>query len=458
MPRLPAGLSALLISFAITTISSAQVTPHVTGRVIIRMQDGFISSDLTISGLPPLDTNYRVLLNRGMNLGLFRDTSGVLSYADETKGDYLAYRPKKGKDLLALPSTLRVSYAGAFPIYKDTLNWFDYKGWIAVNGKTLRAADQAKWYPVIYDSKNDRELVTVSYDLDIECADCKMIYVTGSDAKPGPLARLSSTVPRDLLLFAGDYAVQHFTGEDFINADMPSETASVFDRQVQQIRTYLEKMLGFDYKQRITFLEHRPVKYYGPNQSWGFVSFPTIAVGGSHFRDDINTGARKFIDMSTFKFYAHELSHYYFGNMIHPNSTLKLFFVESMAEYLSLKACGQFYGKDSVDSYLQYLKPQLAKISMTPLDQVTENGQLDEINRYYYYPVVLMALEKIVGEKKMFAFLHEALKSEGQQTDFAFFQAKAIASGITAAEWGRFSNQVLGLKMGVGVFDYLGVK
>jgi hypothetical protein len=50
--------------------------------------------------------------------------------------------------------SLCVRYTGAYPVYRvdeGEGSTHDFKGVIAFNGRTLRATEQSKWYPVLYD-------------------------------------------------------------------------------------------------------------------------------------------------------------------------------------------------------------------------------------------------------------------------------------------------------------------
>jgi len=65
---------------------NAQV-PTLKGKVTINMKEGLIRANLKLTGLPKLDTGFRILLNPGMNMKYIVDTSGVVrynsSYSDE---------------------------------------------------------------------------------------------------------------------------------------------------------------------------------------------------------------------------------------------------------------------------------------------------------------------------------------------------------------------------------------
>ena len=149
-------LSLAILLFVLFPLFLNAQNPTLKGKVTINMKEGLIGANLKLSGLPKLDTGFRILLNSGLNMKFITDTSGVVRYNSSWADDALKYRIHNGKSYIPLPDGLGVNYVGAFPVYTDTLNFFDYKGVIAFNGKTMRASEQSKWYPVIYDTKNDR--------------------------------------------------------------------------------------------------------------------------------------------------------------------------------------------------------------------------------------------------------------------------------------------------------------
>ena len=448
-------LPFLLFLLASKYTFAQEKIPHISGKVIIKMQDGLINADLKLSNLPSLDTAFRILLNRGMNMKLIRDSSGVVKYNDTPGDDCFKYRPHDGKKYISSPKALRLSYTGAFPVYTDTLNFYDYKGVIALNGKTLRASEQSKWYPVLYDTKNDREYTAVTYNITVECADCKMIYINGSSPQKGPVATFRSDKPYELLLFTGDYEQQVFSGSDFLNAGMPDDAAAAFNDQIVAIKGFYQKKLKVPYQQKITFVQHQPIELYGPNRSWGFVTFPSIAVAGGQFNNQIDMKTKKFNHMVKYSFYSHELAHYYFGNLLSPNSTLRFFFLESTAEYLSVKSAASAYGSDSTRSYIKYAKKLLAAKKIVPLSQISSAEQIDDVYRYNYGPMVFLALEKRVGEDKVYKLLQNALKHKGEKTDYTFFKTIAAESGISTQEWKDFESQVISLTDASLIFQYL---
>ncbi|WP_158827111.1 hypothetical protein [Mucilaginibacter lacusdianchii] len=451
---------SILLLFLLRTAYAQQNTPHISGKVDISVKEGIIKCDLSLTKLPALGKQYKILLYRGFNIGLFRnDTGKVLKYSgfydDKLLGEAAAYMPYLGKDTLALPQNLRISYTGAFPVYSDTLNSFDFKGMIAFNGKTVRAAEQSKWYPVIYDVKNDRELLDVTYDINVTCNDCKTIYLNGSPAQSGPAAQFKSVIPRQLLLFAGEYKIQNLKNSMFLNADLSPDEAAVFNADITGIASFYQNYLQTSYGERITFLQHQAIEPFGPKRSWGFVTFPTIAVAGKPFKSEINMQTGAFVNNYSYYFYAHEMGHYYFGHLLEPNSKLKWFFLESMAEFLSIKATENKYGKDATLKYIAERKTMMKDWKIKPLSQITNPDQIGESYRYHYAPMILMAMEKRFGSKIVQSFCRSLIKNAGQDTNYAFFVKTAQSAGISDAKWKAFEAEVINNTDCKNIFDYL---
>jgi len=151
----------LFLCWVVFATSVCAQSPHIAGKVEIVMSTGQITCDLIVSNIPDLGKDYQILLNKGFNIKAIKNRDNATLaydgfYNGKMKGEGISYIPLWKDSTLSNPKQLHITYTGAFPIYKDTLNFIDFKGLIAFNGKTLRAADQSKWYPIIYDVKKDQ--------------------------------------------------------------------------------------------------------------------------------------------------------------------------------------------------------------------------------------------------------------------------------------------------------------
>ncbi|WP_129713611.1 M1 family aminopeptidase [Pedobacter sp. SYP-B3415] len=426
----------------IVSAVQAQV-PHLTGTVRINMAQGLISCDFTLSDLPRLGKDYQVLLNKGFNIKAIRDSAGLVLkyggfYNGKMRGEGLCYTPQRGDSTYANPGTLRITYTGAFPVYTDTLNFIDFKGLIAFNGKTLRATDQSKWYPVIYDTRNDRLIEQVTYRIIVEGADAKMLFVNGDSPKAGPKAIFESKIPAAPLLFAGNYPIQQTPGAWFLNTKMTAAELSGFEKNIAEMKQFLSAKLNVPYHTKNVFIEHEPVERFQQGRVWGFVNFPVIAFAGTSLGRMVDTRTSALKDSSDYPFIAHEVAHYYFGNVLRPNATLFWFFLESTAEYLAVKTAEAKFGKAWADAHFQKQAKDLAGFKAIPLDQIRNQDEVSGTYRYNYGPLLLRGLEQIVGEKRMYRLLEQCLRADGQLTDYAFFKKRAAEAGITANEWLQF--------------------
>lgn len=452
--------TVLLLCFLICMTAEAQSSaPHLSGTVTIDRTQGLIKCRFALSNLPKLGKQYRILLYRGFNIALLKnDTGTVLGYDgfynSKLQGEAAAYVLEKGDDTLDLPERFSISYSGAFPVFGDTLNSFDFKGLIGFNEQALRATEQSKWYPVVYDMAQDKLLTDVSYDLAIDCADCKSLYVNGDQAKDGPHDSFHSAVPRPLVLFCGDYERQVFGQSTFLNASLTEGEAAAFNSEISGIADFLSDYLKRPYGEKLTFLRHKAFEPFGPYRSWGFVVFPTIAVSGQGFKTEISIKTGRFRDTSSYQFYAHEMAHYYFGQVLQSNATLHWFFLESMAEFLSLKAAETRYGKHVIERFVRRGTSGYRNVQLTPLSQVSDPEKMDNDYRYTYGPALMLAMEKYFGRETVKRFCQQAL-NQPVATDYPFLVQTAKAAGIDDKSWKDFEMQILNQKEANAVFSYL---
>ena len=428
--------------------AGAQV-PHLTGTVDLSVTAGTLRADLYLSGLPRLN-NYRVWLNTGLNVEYFRDSAQRRNleferrYAPDTTDEawqYVFSAPNAQHQAVtqSLPESFRIRYTGAFPVYRDTARAYDrndWKGNIACNGRTLRATEQSAWYPVIYDRAQDRQLANYTYDLTIRCVDCQTIYVNGSAPVAGPTARVSSRTAAPLLLFAGQYAAQRFGNTYFINSQLTPAQAEVFGQWLGRTRRFYEQKLGLPYGSNVVFLNSTPIS---KSNGWMFVTYPTIASIG--WGQDFSALFRQNVlaDSTLLPFFTHELGHYYFGTYFKSNATLEWALLEGTTEYLALKATQAVLGPKAYRKQLAYYRRQIDKHGpFVPLPAVQASKEIDNAYRYAYFPTLLLALEKQVGEKRVYRWLSTVLRSHPAATDYAFFRQSLLDSGLKPRELAEF--------------------
>lgn len=439
---------ALIVLLLFQIIQLNAQTPHLSGRVEVVMATGQITCDFVLSKIPNLGKDYQILLNKGFNIKAIKDAANQTLkyngfYNGAMRGEGLVYTPLYNNSTMVNPGKLHITYTGAFPIYTDTLNFVDFKGLIAFNGKTMRATDQSKWYPIIYDIKNDRQIEQMTFDIQVTGKDAKMIFVNGDEPKPGPVASFKSEVPLAPMIFAGDYDVQKTKGALFLNSQMDDKQLEVFENNIAEMKAYYFGTLKIPYDTKNVFIAHSPVEKFNKGRSWGFVSFPTIAFAGIKLGDMIDVQQNKLKDSTNYPFIAHEIGHYYFGNVLQPNSTLFWFFLESTAEYLSVKAAEEKFGKTFSSKYFAERAKQLKNFKAKPLNKITDANEISGTYRYSYGPFLLRGLEQMIGEKRMFNFLNTCLVSKNELTDYNFFKRNALKSGITQKEWEAYEKDFI---------------
>jgi len=199
--------------------SQASEAPHLSGKLEVDLRRGEIQGDFCSTRLTP-NTPVRFTLNKGLNIESVRSASGAVLpyggyYDPKTIGDGLEYTVEPGGG-----SSVCVRYVGQFPVYLTATNTFDFKGMIAINRQSLRATEQSKWYPILIDA-NGLEHASVTYDVEVQCASCRALYVNGDTVKRGPQARFSSALPRPLFLFIGTYGYRQLGALTYINGNTP---------------------------------------------------------------------------------------------------------------------------------------------------------------------------------------------------------------------------------------------
>lgn len=421
-------IAGIFIFFLTSLTLSAQDTiPHVKGDVIISVKKGTISCDLTLSNLPRL-SDYYLRLNSGMNIRYIKNAEPFmlpLQYerslqdslsSGESSAYYIPAFTESGK---YLPHAIRFSYLGMYPVITDTSSASDWRGNIAFNGKTLRADGiQSAWCPILYDVKKDTRYDNVTYDLNITCEDCKVIYLNGSQPVSGTHARLSSNKPQDLTMFLGDYRAECIEGDNFLNPDADMQQLSELDKSLHAYQSFLANNLTIPYKGKTTYIQTTPVS---KNNSWLFASYPTIVKVG--WGDGMKSFANKEKGVSFLQYMSHELAHYYFGTVRDFNSEIGDMISEGFAEYLSLQITQRFFG-DSL--YMEKLQAKVRSMrSLNPIPVARIRSKADYVNRelyvYYYAPLLFTAIAKEIGEAKMWEWMKSLLLSPTIMTNFSFF-------------------------------------
>ena len=307
-----------------------------------------------------------------------------------------------------------------YPVITDTTSVVDWRGNIAFNGTTLRADGiQSGWCPILYDVTSDKMYEKVTYDLDVTCNDCEVIYVNGSQPITGTHANVKSTSPQDLTMFAGDFKSVSINGNYFLNSDADDQQLSELEKTLHTYQSYLEKKIGIPYKGKAVYIQTTPVSKYN---SWLFASYPTIVKVGW------DEGMKSFVSKTESgnfrKYMAHELSHYYFGTYRNFNSELGDMISEGFAEYLSLNITRTWISDSLYRDKLQSKVSAMHNFQPIPVAQIRSKNDYKnrELYVYYYAPLIFSAIEKEIGEEKMWKWIKELLQSSTVFTNYNFFE------------------------------------
>ncbi|HYF32160.1 MAG TPA: hypothetical protein VD993_13650 [Chitinophagaceae bacterium] len=411
-----------------TTLYAQDTIPHLQGKITISVKKGTIECDLTLSNMPRL-SDYYFRLNSGMNIRYIKNAEAATSplryersgqdtlSSGESSAYYIPAYNKSGK---YLPYGVRFNYVGMYPVITDTTSVVDWRGNIAFNGTTLRADGiQSAWCPILYDAKTDTRYEKVTYDLDVTCNDCQVIYLNGSEPVAGTHARLKSTAPQDLTLFAGNFRYVSIGGSYFLNPDADDQQLTELGKALHSYQSYLEKNLAIPYKGKPVYIQTTPVS---KNNSWMFASYPTIVKIG--WDEGMKSFASKTGRNAFMQYMAHELAHYYFGTLRTFNSELGDMISEGFAEFLALHITRTLIS-DSL--YREKLQSKVrAMRNFTPVPIANVGSRSDYRNRelyvYYYAPLIFLAIESEIGEQKMWEWIKALLQSPAAFTNYKFLE------------------------------------
>jgi hypothetical protein len=420
--------SLFISSIAAVTLLAQDTIPHVQGNITISVSKGTIDCDLILSNMPRL-TDYFIRLNSGMNIRYIKNAEASMLPLEYEKslqdtlssGESLAYYilayNKWGK---YLPHAIHFNYTGKYPVITDTSSAVDWRGNIAFNGTTLRADGiQSAWCPILYDVKTDTRYEKVTYDLNVTCNDCKVIYVNGSKPISGTNAKVKSNTSQDLTMFAGDFKSVSINDNYFLNPDADIVQLTELEKNLRSYQTYLEKKLAIPYKGKAVYIQTTPVS---KNNSWLFASYPTIVKVG--WDEGMKSFANKNEGNGFMLYMAHELAHYYFGTYRTFNSALGDMISEGFAEYLALHITRTQISDSMYQEKLEAKVRAMRNLVPTPMANINSNTDYKnrELYVYYYAPLIFSAIEKEIGEEKMWKWIKELLQSPAVFTNYTFLK------------------------------------
>ncbi len=436
----------LLQLIIIITVFNAIAQPHIEGTVEIDLKTGMFNCDFVINNLPEI-RNYKILLNHGMNVKYFKDLDDNLwnyngYYSGKMRGEALEYFfiDDDRKVVKELPKGFKVMYTGAFPKYMGEVNTFDFKGYIAINEKTIRATEQSKWYPVIYDVKKNQIINEYTYNLTIKTKNSESIFINGNPPVKGDDVKFESKKAVPLFLFIGNYDFTEHDGDYLINSNKNSEEIKrkVF-KQINLIKKWYAEKLHIKFEDHIYIINHDAVKKMKTGSSWAFNVYPAFGFAGidynKMFKDE-----EHFID-SNYAFFGHELGHNYFGsNMM--TGKLSWFWSESFSEYLSFGVIERFSNEAYLKKRLRSFLSDIKDTKFIPLEDIKSSDEIDVVYRYRLGPLIMKCFEDTFGKEKTYSMLSIMAKHTETLT-IDSWEEIAVLIGIDKKEFKDFRKKYL---------------
>lgn len=410
-----------------TPLFASEQAPKLTGTVEISIKAGTIDADFRLENIPRVK-NYLIFLNSGFNIQYFRDDTDSFNYVLEkeynTNYSYESFgyyfHDNMGKSKF-LPSALKFKYTGKFPVISNmerASERGDWKGNIAFNGKTIRTDGlQTAWYPILYDIEKDKRYESVIYDIEVICRDCKSIYVNGDKPITATQGKFKQEKPTELTLFAGEYNIAEKGDTYYLNSGLSTEQLNEFSSITSTFKNYYQKKLSIPYGENVVYIHTTPIS---KNDFWLFVSYPSI-VSIDHeygFKSLFNEQKSHWFKA----FIAHELAHYYFGTYRKFNSEFSDILTESFAEYLALKLTKQLMDEKTYSDNVNKKLNEVEGKNFIAIKNIKNNLDYGNRNQYLYtyVPLIWLAVEKEIGEEKMWEWLNKILTEKTELTNYNF--------------------------------------
>lgn len=416
----------LLMSFNIK--NSLAQAPHLSGTIDISIKERTLTCNLSYDQIPE---GYEILLNQAFKNPTFSANNQKLKTKKKNNSahyvDAVQYELPKG-----VSGKVQLAYQ-----YKESQHNkgvpSDWKGNLAFNYNSVRASEQTAWYPIWYSDTEGIQLTDVSYDVEISCADCKSIYLNGSLPQDGQYGRLSSKKPVPLLLFAGLFDFDIINSIALVNSPLQEDEDAQVISYLESVKTFYESKLHMRLEKDLTVLASEPTT--GDN-AWLFATYPTIAIIGIDnwgMKGLFNEGD---IDEVRISSLAHEVGHYYIGNVFQPRGPLFWVLLEGVTEYMSLQANRQIFGEEFYRQFLLKYKSQVQGLLFLHLSDINQQDEISGLYRYAYVPLLLTAIENEVGNEVMWQWIQQLISYKNTAySDYAFFKRSFIESGMTERQY-----------------------
>jgi hypothetical protein len=430
------ALALVVLPLDMDAAVPAEAPADLTGNFEVDPAVGSLRGHVCISGRVGEDV-HSFVLNRGLNIRSVTDgASGELIEFDRADTPRSNDAMKYELDHAVSAAGFCVDYVGAFPVYRVDAGEggaSDWKGLIAFDGRSVRATDQTRFYPVAIDSKSGAEIDSMRYRVRVRCRGCRTIYMNGAAPAPGPVAQFTSALPRQLFLYAGDFPVRTVAGAHFVGVPVTVAEAKTLSDDMREIALVHQDYLQIPFGDTPSFLSFASVarSHKLGKISFQFVVWPTIAMDGRvPFKTLLSPQTGHMLPDSK-RYLAHEAAHYYFGTLYQPRGPLHWFLVESTAEFLSMKFVRRTQGEDAFRKLWDHHVSEAVKLTdLVPLDRITDPEQIGDKYRYRLGPLLLFQLERYVGSETVRRALTNLVRERpSTEMNYKLFAARLTDAG-----------------------------
>lgn len=417
---------ALCVLSLLCSYTSWSQIPHLTGTINISLEDKSFSCNLSYDQIPE---GYHILLNQAIKSPIFKINNSKLHF--RTVKNSIHYVDALQYEILAERNeNIQINYQ-----YKESQEasiqntLVDWKGNLAFTDDYFRATEQSAWYPILYNPINGRQITDINYEIKLICNDCESIYLNGSHPDDMGIKTFTSKKASALLIYAGNFHFENFDGINLINSPLSDKENRAILNFMKEVENFYESKTHISFDRDLALLSSTPTSQ---NDAWLFVTYPTIAIIGA---DDM--GIKGWVkdgvlDSMRISALAHEMGHYYLGNIYLPSGPLFWTFLEGFTEYISIQANREIFGEDLYRKLLLKYKSQVQGLAFKPLSQITDQDEIDGTYRYAYIPLLLTAIENEIGIDAMWQWIRQILSyKHRERADYSFFKKTFIESGQT---------------------------
>ena len=210
-----------------------------------------------------------------------------------------------------------------------------------------------------------------------------------------------------------------------VNEAVPSAQTDALSNTVGKVAAYYRDYMGRPIADQPIFLRMVTLNQNQRDREgseWAFATWPTIAMSGSvgGIGTELLTSGEK--RDGNLAFIAHEMGHYYFGTYKVLNSELGDMMSEGFTEYISLKLVEDIQGKDIYDKKIEENIKYLTDFKTIPIAKIKSISEIGDRQTfvYDYAPMMFIAIEKEIGTKKMWEWMHTLLTVKTDFTNYNF--------------------------------------